>query len=163
MKQKSFDEALASLASLCAESEKCKDDVTQKAVKWGLTREEAEKIADRLEAENFINELRYAQFYARDKYRFSKWGRKKIEYMLRAKHISSENITSALEQIPEDDYTEILTNLLHSKIKTTKYSSMQELKMKLFRYCASKGYEIDNISKTVNKVIKEINSKEDEN
>lgn len=162
MKQKSFEEALSSLASLCAESEKCKYDIIQKAIKWGLSREDAQKIAERLEEENFINELRYANFYARDKYRFAKWGRKKIEYMLKMKHISEDNISNALEEIPQDDYTDILTDLLRAKIKTTKYSSTQELKAKLFRYCASKGYEIDNISKTVNKVIKEINSKEDE-
>ncbi len=162
MKQKSFEEALSSLASLCAESEKCKDDITQKAFRWGLSKDDAQKIAERLEEENFINELRFASFYARDKYRFAKWGRKKIEYMLKMKHIPQEYIDKALKEIPQEDYTEILTDLLCSKVKTTKFSSVQELRAKLFRFCASKGYEIDDISKTVNNVIKEIKIKEDE-
>lgn len=160
MKQKNFEEALSSLASLCAESEKCKADVIQKAVKWGLTREEGEQIAEKLEQNNFINEFRYASFFVRDKYRLSKWGKDKILYALRGKRIPEEYIDVAMQQILNDDYTEILLGLLRAKVKTVKYDSLQSLRAKLYNFSKLRGYETENINKAIKKIFRELKKEE---
>ena len=90
--------------------------------KWELTKEEKEEIIHYLIQEKYIDERRYAEFYAKDKHRFQQWGKNKIGMMLRAKEISEENIRNALSLIESDDYEERLYKLLESKLKKIKYS-----------------------------------------
>lgn len=123
--------------------------------KWELTKEEKEEIIHYLIQEKYINEERYAEFYAKDKHRFQQWGKNKIGMMLRSKEISEENICNALSLIESDDYEERLYKLLESKLKKIKYESLYDAKGKLFRYGCSKGFESELVLKTCDKIINE--------
>ncbi|WP_238319490.1 regulatory protein RecX [Bacteroides propionicifaciens] len=71
-------EALNSMAAYCAAAERCRSDIEKKLSKWELEIDEIESIISRLEKENFLNEERYARAYTNDKYKYAKWGKKKI-------------------------------------------------------------------------------------
>lgn len=150
----SKDEALAKMSMLCAESEKCKNDIADKLKQHGISSEDITSILTYLETERFIDEARYSKFFAKDKYKFAKWGRKKIEYALKMKRIPSDYIKDALEEIPDDAYEETMMAALTSKLKSIKFQNRYDAKAKLFRFAASRGYEsgvaLDMIEKILN-------------
>lgn len=139
---------------LCAESEKCKSDIADKLRLHGLSPADVDSILSYLETEKFIDEGRYSKFFAKDKYRFAKWGRKKIEFALKMKRIPVDCIKEALEEIPDEAYEETMMAALASKLKTIKFQNRYDAKGKLFRFAASRGYEsgmaLDAIDKLLN-------------
>lgn len=133
--------ALLRLESLCAQSEQCTYDLRQKLARWGVSSGDSEKIITRLVATRFVDDLRFAVAYCRDKYRFGRWGRVKIAYGLRVKRIASHHINEALAAIDDAEYEDVLVALIKSKAKTIKDVDTYEGRTKLFRYAASRGYE----------------------
>ena len=73
--------------------------------------------------------------------------------MVKSKSKDSKLIDEALEQISEEDYSKTLYDLAVNKMKLIKAKNDFELKIKLKRYLANKGYEADK----VNQVIESIN------
>lgn len=158
----SKDEALAKMSMLCAESEKCKSDIAEKLRKHGLSSDNVSEILAYLERERFIDEARYSVFFAKDKYKFSKWGRKKIEYALKMKKIPISYIQDALEEIPDDAYEETMMASLTSKLKTIKFQNRYDAKAKLYRFAVSRGYESGMALEAIDKILND-NLEEDDN
>ena len=79
-------EALHRAAALCSSSEHCITDIREKLSRWGIGELDARTIVERLVQERFIDEERYAIAFAKDKFRFSGWGRIKIRYALLISH-----------------------------------------------------------------------------
>ena len=75
----------AKLARYCAYRERTRQEVITKARDLGLYSEETAQLLEWLEAENFINEERFARTYVRDKFYLNKWGRNKIRQGLAQK------------------------------------------------------------------------------
>ena len=146
----SFDLALSKAMNICSKSEKCAFDINQNLNKWGVNNVDSVRILQKLIAENFIDDSRFAKAYVRDKFRFNDWGRIKIGYTLRNKGIPSEIIYLAMEEIDEEDYFSRLKELITAKLKTIKASGYYETKAKVYRYAQSKGFESDIIEKVLN-------------
>ena len=132
-------------ATLCSKAEKCSSDIRLKLSGWGVGDELAEKVIKKLVAEKFIDDARYASFFVKDKFRFNKWGRIKISYMLRQKDISSETISEAMQQIDEAAYRETLQKLLQEKNRKTSSKDQYAKKARLLRFAQSHGFENDLI------------------
>ena len=137
----SENEALGRVASLCSRSEYCISQVEEKLERWGVVSEVRERIIARLLEERFIDEARFSRSYALDKLRYNHWGRVKIDQMLRLLGISSADRKSALDELPDDEYLDILCRLARQKLPTIKAGSDYERKAKLARYLAGKGFE----------------------
>lgn len=135
------DEALNRAMALCSKTEHCISDIRQKLESWGLEPEKAGDVIAVLLRENFINEERYAGAYARDKYRYNKWGRVKIVSMLKAKGIPSAIIDTAVSFTDEGEYKQLVRDMLLSRRKSVKARNQYDLKGKLLRYGLSKGFE----------------------
>lgn len=146
------NKAKAKLARLCSVKEICRYDVIEKLHKWEIY-DEAEEIADWLEDEKFIDDNRFARFYVRDKYRFNKWGRIKISYHLKHKHIASGIIQEAFEEIDEEEYKDILATLISQKYNSLKDEDLIQKKAKLVRYAQGKGFEADLIFRNIESII----------
>jgi len=149
----SLKEAIVKAQNICAEQEKCEYDIRKKLYDWKLPLTDHDAIIESLLKDNFIDEKRYAQFYAKDKFYFNKWGKIKIEYTLKQKNISSENINNALAEIPEIDYHNLLENELIKKIKTLKDKDEYTIKSKLIRFAISRGFENGKIFDMVSTII----------
>ena len=76
-------------------------NIWQKLSRWGIGEPDARTIVERLVQERFIDEERYAIAFAKDKFRFSGWGRIKIRYALQQKRIGNSDIVNALSLIDE--------------------------------------------------------------
>ena len=136
----------ATYASRC---EHCESEVREKLLIWGGTSEETDEIIAYLIEERYIDNQRYANSYAKDKFRFNHWGKYKISMMLRSKDIESEFIEEALGQIDDEEYLEKLQQILKDKLRSLKYSSEYEKKGKLFKFAQSRGFESSAISKVI--------------
>ena len=106
----SEEQALSKLMQICSRQEKCKSDIRQKLRTWNIFDKPAETIIETLENENFINEERFATAFAKDKYRFNKWGKLKIKFQLSSKKITDSHISIALSEIDENQYLLIIEN-----------------------------------------------------
>lgn len=145
-KKMTAEAAKLRLEALCAQSEQCSMDLRQKLYRWEISASDSEKILKHLTDLRFVDDARFAVAYCRDKCRFNHWGKIKIAYGLRSKHISSQHIQEALNAIDDDEYLQILENVVRVKAKSIKDVDTYEGRTKLFRYVASRGFEIDLIS-----------------
>lgn len=147
-----YSEALAFAAAYCSASEHCKSEVLDKTVKFGLDQEEQAKLIQRLQQEGFLDERRYVRAFINDRLRFNKWGRIKIRYMLRQKGISAEFTQEGLESIVEEDYLDMLLTLLKQKKPSIKSKSNFEMREKMLRFAAGRGFEPSLISQCLKKL-----------
>ena len=138
-------EALHRAAALCSSSEHCITDIREKLSRWGIGELDARTIVERLVQERFIDEERYAIAFAKDKFRFSGWGRIKIRYALQQKRIGNNDIVNALSLIDE---------LLEKKSRSINDEDVEVRRSKLLRFAASRGFETE----LVFRILKEIES-----
>jgi regulatory protein len=137
------------MAAYCSTAERCPSDIERKLSSAGLPSDAIERIVFELESQNFINESRYARSFTADKLRFNAWGRIRIAYELQRKKISSKIIEEALATIAPHEYKTILARLLSSKLKTIRGNSDHEIREKLFRFAAGRGFEYDIIKECI--------------
>lgn len=144
------DEILYKLAARCSVSEQCLSDIEAKLSRYDLTEEEHTRILRHLVEEKYVDDRRYAEAYVKDKYRFNKWGRIKIAQGLRMKGIDNETIKSAMEAIDEEEYMNILRDLIKAKRKSTRGASEYEINGKLIRFATGRGFEFAAIRECLN-------------
>jgi len=147
-----YSEALAFAAAYCSSAEHCKTEILEKTEKFELSLEEKAQLIERLQNEKFIDEKRYVRAFVRDRFRFNKWGRIKIRYMLRQKGIASDLIDEGIEAIPEEDYIDMLLTLLKQKKPSVKSKSNYELRGKMLRFGSGRGFEPSLISQCLKKM-----------
>jgi regulatory protein len=136
-----FKISLDKAMSLCSQREYCCDDIRNKLLNWGVEADDSERILGILAEENFINESRYAAAFVRDKFKYNKWGKVKIESQLRYKKLPADVIRSALDLIDNEQYTKFMRDLIEGHRRTIKAKNQYDLKAKLLRYGLSKGFE----------------------
>jgi regulatory protein len=146
------DTLLNKAATYASRCEHCESEVREKLLIWGGTSEETDEIIAYLIEERYIDNQRYANSYAKDKFRFNHWGKYKISMMLRSKDIESEFIEEALGQIDDEEYLEKLQQILKDKLRSLKYASEYEKKGKLFKFAQSRGFESGAISKVIDSI-----------
>ena len=134
----------------CSLSEHCIKKVREKLVQWETPKEFIDPIIEKLLEQDYINEERFSRAFVKDKFRFNHWGRIKIQTHLRALEISSENIARAMQEINEDEYAEILDEIVEKKRKTIKKGTDPEVRAKLLRHALSRGFEYEIIASKLN-------------
>lgn len=143
------EQALQKLTALCAASEHCIYEMTQKMDRWELPEEVQTRIVEYLLKEKFIDETRYCRIFALDKIRFNKWGRRKVEQALWLKRIPKDICREVLSEIDEEEYMQVLRPLLQSKLRSTKARNAYELRGKLIRFAAGRGFLMEQIMEAI--------------
>ena len=151
---KTAEQALVSLMNLAARSEKCSADALRLMRGWGVSDADAQKVLQRLVAERFIDDSRYAASFVREKINLSGWGVYKITAALRRKGIEGSVISEALAENGAVDMVERLQSLLERKMRTVKAKNGADLKAKLFRYAAGQGYDFATAKQCVERLVK---------
>ena len=140
-------EAQKKLEYYCAYQERCHLEVRTKLDNLGIIPTAQELIITHLIEENYLNETRFAQSFARGKFRVKKWGKNRIVRELKLRQISSYNIKIALQEIAEKFWQ---TNAHRSPILRKKKV------MDALRY---RGWENNLIYETVTTLENNLNSK----
>lgn len=147
-------EAQRMLELFCAYQERSHQEVEQKLYKIGMVQEARNEIILHLLQHDFLNEERFAQAFARGKFRIKQWGKIKITQTLRQKGVSNANITIGLAEINDNDYLATLEKLLEvqfDKLQVQTDSNISfKTKQKVIRFLQQKGYELEVILKCIN-------------
>ena len=144
---------------LCSRREYCVSDIRKKLmVQLEGKTDEVEQVLDALVREKYIDDLRYASAYARDKASISGWGSTKIRYMLSSKGVSSETIALALEEIDSGKAQNRLDKLMENKLRTLRDDPQCRLKM--LRFGLGRGYAYDEVSSVVDGLLKKMRDEE---
>ncbi len=149
MKEVTEQGAYLQLAQLCARSEHCQHDLTEKMRRWEMSDEAQARVMQRLVSERYVDDERYARAFVRDKISYNKWGRRKVEQALWQKRIDDDIRQRVLSEVDDEEYLSVLRPLLKQKRRSTKAESDYELNRKLVRFALSRGFTYDIIRQCI--------------
>ena len=144
-KEMTGQQAYQKLSDLCARSEHCQQELLEKMRQWGVSDEEQAQVMERLVAERYVDDARFARAFIYDKIRYSKWGRRKVEQALWMKRIEDSISKPLLDAVDDEEYLSILRPMLKQKRKSIKANSEYELTMKLIKFALGRGFTMDII------------------
>ena len=144
-KEMTAQEAYLQLAALCAQAEHCEQEMRDKMKRWEIDESVQNQVIGRLTKERYIDNERYARAFVKDKIRYNKWGRRKVQQALWLKRIDEEIQQRVLDEIDEKEYLNVLRLLLKQKRKSIKAQSDYELNQKLVRFALGRGFTFDII------------------
>lgn len=140
-----MEKALDKMRRLCSRREYSVSDIRTKLMKeLEGDAQKVETALNKLKEEKYVDDLRYATAYARDKAAISGWGATKIRYVLSAKGVSKEVISEALSEVDETKASSRLEKLLENKYKSLKEDP--QWKIKLLRFALGRGYSYDEVN-----------------
>ena len=146
---KTEQEAYLTLAALCAQAEHCQWEMLEKMRRWEVPEEAQARVMQRLVSERYVDDERYAQAFVKDKIRYNKWGRRKVDQALWQKHIDEDIRKRVLDEVDDDEYLSVLRPLLKQKRRSTKANSDYELNQKLMRFALGRGFTFDIIRQCI--------------
>ena len=153
-------EAYLQLAALCAQAEHCQQEMRDKMNHWEMTPEVQERVIARLVNERYIDDERYARAFVKDKIRYNRWGRRKVQQGLWMKRIDDDIQQRVLDEVDDEEYLVVLKPLLAQKRKTTKAQNDYELNQKLVRFALGRGFTYDIIRQCLDVEIRELDGYE---
>ena len=130
----------------CAAAEQCSDAVRQKVSAWGGDPPMAGRIIARLRDEGYLDDIRYARRYCESKLLGQHWGRQKVAYQLRMKHLAPEAIAAGMDAVDDEAYMQALADLAAKKARTL---PLDDRRRKLTAFLASRGYAISEINQVL--------------
>jgi regulatory protein len=153
-KSKSAEQALNALMRLCSRAEKSSGDAMRLMYTWGVPQAERQGVLDKLIEMRFVDDMRYAEAYTREKSQIAGWGARKIAQHLYQKGISKDIVAKVLMLIEEDGARETLERRLLRKLPTIKAANDFDLRGKLLRYALGLGYDYDLVVEIIDAVTK---------
>lgn len=144
-----YEMALQRLSALCASAEHCEYEMTEKMRKWEVEESDCERIMEYLRKAKFVDDERYARAFVKDKIKYNKWGRRKVEQGLWAKHIAEDIRQRVLDEVDESQYKSVLTDLLKSKRRSIKAANDYEMNRKLIKFALSRGFDYSIIRQCI--------------
>jgi regulatory protein len=160
MKEVTEQGAYLQLAQLCARSEHCQHDMQEKMRRWGMSDEAQARVMQRLVGERYVDDERYARAFVRDKIRYNKWGRRKVEQALWMKRIDDDIRERVLGEVDDGEYLAVLRPLLKQKCRSTKAATDYELNQKLVKFALSRGFTYDIIRQCISGDIDDVDEED---
>lgn len=119
-----------------------------------MIRDAIDLIIHHLLQHDYLNETRFAQAFARGKFRTKKWGKIRIVRELRLRDISKYNIDLAMKEIPDNDYITTFEELVEKRFRQlTSEKNLQKKRRKLADYLLYRGWESDLVWEKVRELI----------
>ena len=147
-----ISEAKKNIEHYCAYQERCHKEVVNKLKDLGVIQNAIDVIVADLIQNNYLNETRFAQSFARGKFKIKKWGKVKIHRELNKREISEYNIKMGMKEISDSDYEETFNKLLDKKLSELSHLSEREQKRKVFNYLSYRGWEVEKIFEGLRKI-----------
>ena len=144
-KEMTEQEAYLQLAALCANAEHCQHEMIEKMRRWELSEAVQARVMARLVKERYVDDERYARAFVKDKIRYNKWGRRKVQQALWLKRIDDAIQQTVLDEVDDEEYLKVLKPLLKQKSKSIRAESDYERNQKLVRFALGRGFTFDII------------------
>ncbi len=148
----SKEQAKQKLQRYCAYQERCHKEVRNKLLNLGIYGDDLEEVIYDLITENFLNEERFAQSFARGKYRMSEWGRNRILMELKRREISAYCIRKAMAEIDEEEYQAIMYRAVKKRFLANTKLDPYPRKQKILAFAYRKGYEFEEVQRHLNQL-----------
>ncbi|MDG2108903.1 MAG: regulatory protein RecX [Flavobacteriaceae bacterium] len=145
-------EAQKKMEHYCAYQERCHKEVVKKLQELGMIPISIDTIVSKLVEDNYLNETRFAQSYARGKFRIKKWGKIRIRRELKARNLSDYNIKKALEEISDLDYNTTFLELFEKRKKEVYENIPSVQKKKIISYMVYRGWELEKIYEAMHQI-----------
>jgi regulatory protein len=149
-------EAIIKLEHFCAYQERCHAEVVSKLYSLKMSSDEIDFIVVQLIENNFLNESRFACSFARGKHRIKSWGKIRIVNELKARHISSTNITLALKEISIEEYETTFEELSERCWNSIQEKNTLKKRKKFCDYMLRRGYESNFVYEKVTQLEKDL-------
>ena len=146
---KTEQDAFLTLAALCAQAEHCQYEMLEKMRRWELPEDAQARVMQQLVSELYVDDERYTRAFIKDKIRYNKWGRRKVEQALWQKRIDEDIRQRVLDEVDDDEYLSVLRPLLKQKRKSIKASNDYELNQKLMRFALGRGFTYNLIRQCI--------------
>ncbi|MDI6050432.1 regulatory protein RecX [Flavobacterium sp. XS2P24] len=137
----SIKEAIHKIEHYCAYQERCHEEVVQKLRSMKMDADEIDTIMVHLISDNFLNEERFAQSFARGKHRIKHWGKIRIVNELKAKKITQTLINIALKEISTEEYLSTFHTLADRNWESIKETNLLKKRKKFCDYLLRRGFE----------------------
>ncbi len=137
------------LAWLCSRREYCSSGIIDLLRRKGVEGKEAAAVLERLRAERYVDDARYARAFARDKAHLAGWGSRKIAYALASKGIPAETVKEALSEVEDGESIRRMEEVIRGKWRSVKAATPQERRVKVLRFALSRGYDYAAVMKVV--------------
>ena len=161
MKEKTEQDAYLQLAALCVQAEHCQQEMRDKMKRWDIDAATQDRIVARLIKERYVDDERYARAFVKDKIRYNKWGRRKVQQGLWLKHIDDDIQERVLGEVDDSEYLAVLRPLLKQKVRSIRAENDYERTQKLVRFALGRGFTFDIIRQCLN-VDDDMNTEDDE-
>lgn len=148
-----LQEATTKMEKYCAYQERCHKEVVEKLRSMRMIPQAIDKIVVHLIEENYLNEERFAQSFARGKFNIKNWGRKRIVRELKIRNISTYNINTALSEIEDRAYYKTLDNLAQKRLSQITEKNPQKKRKKLADYLLYRGWESHLVYEKIKELI----------
>lgn len=148
-------EAIIKLEHFCAYQERCHAEVVSKLYSLKMSSDEIDFIVVQLIENNFLNESRFACSFARGKHRIKSWGKIRIVNELKARNISSTNITLALKEISIEEYETTFEELSERCWNNIQEKNTLKKRKKFCDYMLRRGYESNLVYEKVTQLEKD--------
>jgi len=151
MENPEYARCLSRLQKRCSKAEYCSSDVYRKALKaLDGDAETAARVLAALVEEKYVDDVRYAGAFAREKAGLQGWGPIKIRFKLRSKGISEDAIAAALEEVEPGRAADKLERLLAAKARTLEGDP--QFRLKMLKFGLSRGYEYAAVEEALKKI-----------
>ena len=148
------EEAKRSIERFCVYQERCHKEVGQKLRDMGMIPLAIDEILSHLILHNFLNETRFAEAFARGKFRQKKWGKVRIIRELKFRHITAYNIKKALNEIPDSEYYTTFEGLAEKRLlQLEAETNLQKKRKKFADYMIYRGWESGMVWEKVKETI----------
>ncbi len=147
------EEAQARLERYCAYQDRCHKEVEKKLTEMRMIPAAKEQIILHLMQHDYLNESRFAQSFARGKFRTKKWGKQRITRELKARGISAYNLKLALKEISDTEYYSTFHTLAEKRFAAIPETNPQKKKKKLADYLLYRGWETHLIYEKINELM----------
>ena len=148
------EQALQKARHYCGYQERCHSEVQEKLYSFGLRKPQVEAALATLIEEGYLNEERFAIQYAGGHFRLKQWGKVRIRYQLKQKHVSDYCIKKALAEIDEEEYSRTLARLTEQKWEKltgaaddgNEVTDFAVRRRQLQEYLLQRGFEADRVA-----------------
>ena len=167
MKSISIDTLLDRARNYCALAEQCEDAVRQKLVTWGASPGESDTVVAKLYEEKYLDDFRYARAYCESKILSQHWGRQKVLYQLRLKHLPRAAVDSGMAVVSEEAYRAVLTEVAEKKYsellsdagtalsEEEQQAASYHLRQKLTAFLITRGFLINEINQVLPNILQQ--------
>lgn len=138
----------------CALAEQCEDAVRQKLVTWGASPADSDSIVKVLHGEGYLDNERYARAFCESKILTQHWGRQKVLYQLRLKHLPREAVDRGMAAVGNEAYMAVLAEVAEKKRQelAPKCDDPFVLRQKITAALVSKGFTLPEINQVLSNI-----------